>query len=86
MMTSLPICEPRKFHPHLTRDDLQFIWHQAPRYLLISDNIYCHCVNIVIHHCLTHDEVEKVLNAYHGGACGGHLSGFATAPKIMCVE
>ena len=34
-------------------------------------------------HCLTHEEVEYVLNDYHSGACGGHLSGLATSHKIL---
>lgn len=27
--------------------------------------------------------MEKVLNDYHSGACGGHLSGLATTQKIL---
>eukprot|EP00253_Pinus_taeda_P014198 PITA_14198 len=30
-----------------------------------------------------HEEAEKVLNDCHSGACGGHLSGYATAQKIL---
>ena len=33
--------------------------------------------------CLTHEEEETVLNDAHSGACGGHLSGLATAQKIL---
>jgi len=29
------------------------------------------------------EEAEKVLNDYHSGACGGHLSGYATAQIIL---
>jgi hypothetical protein len=29
------------------------------------------------------DEVEKALNDFHSGACGGHMSGYATAQKIL---
>jgi len=32
---------------------------------------------------LTIDEADKVLNDCHSGACGGHLSGIATAQKII---
>ena len=33
--------------------------------------------------CLTHEEAEIVLNDSHSGVCGGHLSGLATAQKIL---
>jgi hypothetical protein len=29
------------------------------------------------------DEAEKALNDCHSGACGGHMSGYATAQKIL---
>ena len=34
---------------------------------------------------LTHEEAEIVLNDYHYGACGGHLSGMDTTEKILLV-
>eukprot|EP00253_Pinus_taeda_P003675 PITA_03675 len=33
--------------------------------------------------CLTHEEVEKVLNDCHSGACGGHQFGYATTQNIL---
>ena len=33
--------------------------------------------------CLTHEEANIVLNDSHSGVCGGHLSGLATAQKIL---
>jgi hypothetical protein len=38
---------------------------------------------MVLRQCLTHAEAKKVLNDCHGGACAGHLSGLATAQKIL---
>ena len=32
-----------------------------------------------------HEEAEKALNDCHSGACGGHLSGYATAQRILYV-
>lgn len=82
----LTYLQTHKFAPHLTHDDRQCIRHQAPRYLLISDDLY-HCgVDIIPRHCITHVESDKVLNACHGGACGGHLFGMAIAQKIMYVR
>lgn len=74
-----------KFAPHLNLDDRRYIPHQYPRYLLIGDDLYCRSVKIVLHHCLTHDEVDKVLNVCHGGACGSHLR-MATTQKIMHIN
>ena len=37
----------------------------------------------MLRRCLTLEEAEKVLNDCHSGACGGHMSGYATAQKIL---
>ena len=39
----------------------------------------------MLQRCLTHEETEVVLNDFHGGACGGHLSGLSTAQNILRV-
>lgn len=39
--------------------------------------------NFVLRRCLTFEEAERVLSDYHSGACGGHMSGYATAQKIL---
>ena len=49
----------------------------------MDDTLYCHGVDSILHPCLTHDEVEVVLNDFHGGACGGHLSGISIAQNIL---
>jgi hypothetical protein len=73
----------QKFGQHLSRDDHRRIRHQAPRYLLIGDILYRRGVDTILRRCLTIDEVDKVLNDCHSGACGGHLSGITTAQKII---
>ena len=50
-------------------------------YLIVDDTLYRRGVDSVLRHCLTHDEAEVVLNDFHGGACGGHLSGLSIAQK-----
>lgn len=40
-------------------------------------------VDTILCHYHTHDEVEQVLNACHGDTFSGHLSGMATAQKII---
>ena len=43
-----------------------------------------HCeVDSILRCFLTHEEAEVVLNDYHKGACGGHLSGLSTTQKIL---
>jgi hypothetical protein len=38
-----------------------------------------------LHRCLTHKEVEAILNGYHNGACGGYLSRLVTTQNILRV-
>ena len=46
---------------------------------------YCCNVDMILRRCLTHEEVEKALNECHLGACGGHLSWYATTQRILCA-
>ena len=54
-------------------------------YLTIGDNLYLRGVDSILCRCLTHEEANIVLNDAHSRACGGHLSGLATAQKILRV-
>jgi hypothetical protein len=63
----------QKFDNHLSRYDHQHIHHQAPRYLLIGDILYRQGIDTILRRCLTIDEVDRVLNECHSGACGGHI-------------
>ena len=51
--------------------------------MIVGDTLYRRGIDIVLRRCLTHEEAEKVLNDCHSGACGGHLSCYATAQKIL---
>jgi hypothetical protein len=73
----------QKFGNHLSHDDHRRIHHQAPRYLLIEDLLYRWGIDTILRRCLTIDEVDRVLNNCHSGACGGHLSGISTTQKII---
>ena len=57
----------------------------AKNYLISGDTLYHRGVDSVLRRCLTHEEAKTVLNDAHSGACGGHLSGLATAQKILRV-
>ena len=64
-------------------------WHKlrvhAKKYLIVGDTLYRRGVDSVLHQCLTHEEVEIVVNDAHRGACWGHLSRLATAQNILCA-
>jgi hypothetical protein len=66
-----------------SRDEHQQIHHQAKNYLILNDTLYQRGVDCILRRCLTHEEAVIVLNDCHRGACGGHLSGLATAQKIL---
>ena len=48
----------------------------------MDNTLYRPGVDSILRPCLTHEEVEAVLNDYHEGACGGHLSGLSIEQKI----
>lgn len=72
-----------KLPQHLSRDDRRRIRHQAKKYLIVSDTLYRRGVDHILHHYLNREEAESILNDYHSGACGGHLSRLATTKKIL---
>ena len=65
------------------RDDRRHIRHHAKYYLILNDTLYRRGIDSILWRCLAHEEAEHVLNDFHFGACGGHLSGMATAQKIL---
>jgi hypothetical protein len=75
--------QTQKFRPNLSREDRRRIRHHAKHYLILGDTLYRRGIDTVLRRCLTHEEAEIMLNDCHSGACGGHLSGMATAQKIL---
>ena len=49
----------------------------------MDNTLYHHGVDSILQHFLTHEEAEVVMNDFHGGACGGHLSGLSIAQNIL---
>ena len=72
-----------KFPSTFSKDERRKLRHLAKNYLIIGDALYRRGVDSILRRCLTLEEVEAVLNDCHSGACGGHLSGLATAQKIL---
>eukprot|EP00253_Pinus_taeda_P034168 PITA_34168 len=71
------------FRPGTSKDARRRIRHQSQPYRIIGDTLYRLSADSVLRRCLTHEEAERVLNDCHSGACGGHMSGYATAQKIV---
>ena len=70
-----------KVPTHLSRDERQRLRHVAKNYLIVDNTLHHHGVDSILRRCLTHEEAEVVLNDFHEGACGGHLSKLSTAQK-----
>jgi hypothetical protein len=59
------------------------IRYQARPYIILGDTLYYQGIDSVFQRCLTFDEAEKDMNNCHSRACGGHMSRYATAQKIL---
>jgi hypothetical protein len=66
-----------------SHDEHRRIRHQAKNYLILNDMLYRRGVDCILRRCLTHEEAVIVLNDFHTGACGGHLSRLAKAQNIL---
>jgi hypothetical protein len=64
-----------------SHDECRRIFHQAKNYLILDDTLYQRGVDCILCRCLTHEEAVIMLNDFHTGACGSHLSGLAHGPK-----
>jgi hypothetical protein len=69
----------------LSSTERRRIHYQTRQYIILGDALYRQGIDLVFRCCLKFDEAEKDLNDCHSGACGGHLSGYATSKKILCV-
>jgi hypothetical protein len=75
--------QTQRFQPNISHEECRCIRHHSCRYLILDDTLYHRGINTILWRCLIHEEAEHVLNDCHLGACGGHLSGMATAQKIL---
>ena len=67
-----------QYHPAATRDERRQMRYQDKYYLILNDTLYRRGVDLIIRHCLTHEEAEIILNDCHAGVYGNHLFGLAT--------
>jgi hypothetical protein len=75
--------QTQTFRPALSSTEFRRIRYQARQYIILDNTLYRRGIDSVFRRCLTFDEAEKDLNDYHSGACGGHMSGYATSQKIL---
>ena len=53
--------------------------------MIFGDTLYRDGFNSILRRCLTHEDDDFFLNDCHVGACGRHLSRYATVQKILCT-
>jgi hypothetical protein len=75
--------QTQTFWPSLSSNDHRRIRYQARQYIILGDTLYRSGIDSTFQCCLMFDEAEKALNDCHSGACGDHMSGYATAQKIL---
>jgi hypothetical protein len=67
------------FQPNTSREERRRIHYHSRRYLIVDDTLYRRGIDTILRRCLIHVEAKSIMNDCHLGACGGHLSGMATA-------
>ena len=77
--------QTQSFRPEISRSKRRKIRFQSQQFKIIGDTLYRRGADSIFQHCLIHDEAERVLNEFHYGVCGDHMSGFAMAQKILCA-
>jgi hypothetical protein len=75
--------QTQTFRPALSSAKHRRVRYQARHYIILGDTLYRRGIDSIFRRCLTFDEAEKDLNDFHSGACGGHMSGYDTAQKIL---
>jgi hypothetical protein len=75
--------QTQAFRPALSSTERCRIHYQARQYIILRDTLYRRGIDSIFWRCLMFDEAEKALNDFHSGTCGGHMSGYATAQKIL---
>jgi hypothetical protein len=77
--------QTQTFRPTLSSVKRRRVRYQARHYIILGDTLYHRGIESVFRRCLTFEEAEKSLNDCHSGACGGHMSRYATTQKILCA-
>jgi hypothetical protein len=75
--------QTQTFRPTLSNNERRCVHYQACHYIILGDTLYRQGIDSVFRRCLTFEEADRVLNECHSGACGGHMSRYATTQKIL---
>jgi hypothetical protein len=71
--------QTQTFRKKFSSIDRRRICYQDRQYIILGDTLYRWGIESIFRCCLTFDEAKRDLNDFHSGACGGHMSGYATA-------
>jgi hypothetical protein len=71
--------QTQNFYPTLSSTDQRRIRYQSHQYIILGDTLYRRGIDFIFQCCLTFDQAKRALNDFHSRACGGHMSGYATA-------
>ena len=74
-----------KVPSYLSWDERRRLHHVSKNYLILDNTLYYRGVDSILRCCLTHEEAKVVLNDFHEGVCGGHLSMLSIAKKLLRV-
>jgi hypothetical protein len=69
--------------PSLTKTKARFLKLKALKFCILEGNLYWKDPGGILLNCLLKDEADKVLQDFHAGDCGGHLSWKTTTNKII---
>jgi hypothetical protein len=72
--------------PSLTKTKARFLKLKALKFCILEGNLYWKDPGGILLNCLLKDEADKVLQYFHAGDCGGHLSWRTIANKILRAE
>ena len=69
--------------PGLSRTKRRFLKMTSLKYCILDSTLFWKNHEGILLNCLLKDEIDKVLNEFHAGDCGGHLYWKSTADKIL---
>jgi hypothetical protein len=69
--------------PGLTKNKARFLKMKELKFCILEGNLYWKDPGGILLNCLLKDEFDKVLQEFHAGDCGGHLSWRNTTNNII---
>ena len=69
--------------PGLSRTKARFLKLKAVRFCILDNALFWRDHSGILLNCLLKEEVDKILEEFHAGDCGGHLYWKTTTNKIL---